>query len=162
MKRLTEFFVCTPILALLVSCSGDDKIESMPKYVSGNADYVHAKGQWKRTEGNTSAVLSRINTVDIRCYRASLTCTEIIALLSTTNDYPKGYPKGSTLFIDQLEYDVVVWSNEAVEARHEAMAGDLDLRIYVKDQAAHRNWRETKARGHLNADPKFFAHYELQ
>jgi hypothetical protein len=155
-----EFLLCGPMFALLISCSGDDKILSGPKTVSSSGGYVFAEGRWTKTDGNLSHLLAPINTVKIVCDRASMTCTELIAQVVTPDD---GFSKITALYVHQHLYKVVGWSNEVVDARDELeTAGDLELRIYVKDRVAHRNWRETKARGSQSSNPNNFAHWELQ
>ena len=47
-------------------------------------------------------------------------------------------------------------------AKQETPLADIDLRISVKDGAAEKTYRETKARGAANADPKVVHAWVLQ
>jgi len=159
--KMILVFLTLLLLVLSSACFKTDSIDSERKQIQAVENYVFVKGRWKKTEGTSSSHSpARMNTVSIICDKNALTCKEIIAEVVTPQD--DSFFKTKQLFIHEMTYRIVDWSNEIIIAKYAAPVADLDLRISIKDGIAEKHWRETKARGSDTANPNIYTNLILE
>ena len=161
MRTIKTAFLFPLLLALMVSCTDQDRIDSDSKDIRLIQNSVLAKGHWKHT-GGTSRLKApaKVNSVSITCNKASMTCREVLVELVTPGEEPM--LKNKRLFIHEKAFTIVDWSDEIIQAKYAAPVADFELRISIKDSLAERRWRETKARGSETADPNLYAQWTLE
>jgi len=154
-------FIFIFLLGLIWACSEADKISSPIKDIRLVDNYViSVQGRWKKTTKTNYHKLSRINSTYITCNNKSMTCQENTAVLVTPEDEPNLQIR--TLYIVDLTYQIVNWSDDIINAKFEGFVGDFEVRISLKDKFAERSFRETKARGSETADPNVYEHWILE
>ena len=148
----------------LVSCGlGEGDIKSDPKRIglSDSGEQLVLQGKWRNVTGRPSVTVPRVNSVRIECDKGSLFCTEYIAKLIQKSDDPSRFVDKRYLFLIREEFRILEWSDSVIVARAEPRAGDVELRISLKDDAAERTSRETDARGAEGANPGEVEHWVL-
>jgi len=160
MKKRVIGFIFIFLLGLIWACSREDKISSPPKMIRLDYDNVFVQGRWKKTEKTYCRRLSRINSTYITCNKKSTTCRENTAVLVTPEDEPD--LKINSLYIVDIDYQIINWSDDIINARYKGSVAVLEIRISLKDNFAERSFRETKARGSETADPNVYEHWILE
>jgi len=145
------------LLAFLPACTKDE-IRSPDKRIQLYDYLVIVEGRWKKSASSTSNLLARINTAYITCNKHSMTCEENTAVLST----PQDALPANLLYIVNVNYKIISWSDGIIKAKYEAPVADFDLRISLLDKFAERSFRETEARGSETANPNVFGHWVLE
>jgi len=144
----------------MCACSDADEISSPTKGITSFDNYVIIQGRWKKTNKTKYHRLSRINSTYITCDKKSMTCTENTAILATPQDDP--ILKEKFLYILIINYRIINWSNDIINAKYDAPVADVEIKISIKDNFAERRYRETKARGSETADPNVHEHWILE
>jgi len=138
-----------------------EQVQSQFKSVTATDNSVFVQGRWKRTGGNkTYSKPPLINTVAITCDKKSMTCRETIAELLTPQEI-SGFEKPQ-LFIDENTYQILDWTDDIIRSVYLSPVADFELIISIKDDAAERSWRETKARGNETSDPENYENWTLE
>jgi len=169
MKKLAIAFAFISFLGLLLAWSQSggceplfiaDQIRSQSNSILSFGNQVVVKGRWKRINGTVKLNKPPIINTTITCDKLTMTCREIIAGVVTPEEvelFKKPY-----LFVEETPYKIINWANGIINAKHEAIAADFELRISLKDEFVERRWRETKSRGSNTSDPKNYEHWILE
>jgi hypothetical protein len=160
MKTIVIAFVFIFLFSLTCPCSEADEISSPTKDIRSFGNYVSIQGRWKKTTKGNHHKLSRINSTYITCDKQSMTCLEKTAVLATPEDYP--ILKEKFLYILDINYRIINWSDDIIDAKNEALVADFEIRISLRDKFAERSFRETKARGSETANPNVYEHWVLE
>ncbi len=147
-------------MSLVCTYSEADEISSPIKDIKLINNYVFVQGRWKKTTQTKYGILAQINSAYITCDKISMTCIEKTAVLSTPEDNP--ILTGKLLYIVDINYRIINWSNDIINAKYEALMADFEIRISLRDKFAERSCRETKARGSETADPNVYEHWILE
>jgi len=141
-----------------------DQIHSAGKSINEYEDNVIVQGRWKKIAGTRDfCQIPIINTVYIVCDKQTMTCYENIAELVTPHEEPLFKDLNRCVLQSiQFEYKIIDWSDGIIRAKQEALVGDFELRISIKDKTAERSWRETKARGSETSDPSIYENCVLE
>jgi len=89
-----------------------------------------------------------------------MTCLEKTAVLATPEDSP--ILKEKFLYILDVNYRIINWSDDIINAKYEALVADFEIRISLRDKFAERSFRETKARGSETANSNVYEHWILE
>ena len=160
MKKIVIAFVFIFLFSLTCPCSEADEISSPPKDIRSFGNYVSIQGRWKKTTKTNYHKLARINSTYITCDKKSMTCRENTAALVTPEDEPTF--KVNLLYIVDINYRIINWSDDIINAKYEALVADIEIRISLRDKFAERSFRETKARGSETANPNIYEHWILE
>jgi hypothetical protein len=155
-KTLTSILAsqATWIIALAAVVPAAEVLTNLKLFeVTQSGDLVVIEGTWRNVTGGPSVVIPRANSVRIECHRSRRTCIEHIAKLIQPSDDSLGFVKQPNLFVKKQEFRVLEWSQNAIVAREQLRAADVDLRISLGDKTAERTFRETAARGARGANP---------
>lgn len=151
MRRATVFPVLT---FLMVSCGGQNEVKTISVLVKQHAfagsNWISAQGRWKKQAGTFSRTPS-LNSVQIMCDLGAGVCREVRAVLTSRADEDFRPPQFMFALTD--DYNVLSFSDGVLRARSETDAFDIDLTIWLKEKLVEKNWRETRTRGNLTADP---------
>ena len=160
MKKIVIAFVFILLFSLKCPCSGADEVSSPSKHIISFGNYVSIQGRWKKTTKSNYHMLSRINSTYITCDKQSMNCLEKTAILATPEDSP--IIKEKFLYILDINYRIINWSDDIINAKYEALVADFEIRISLRDKFAERSFRETKARGSETANPNVYEHWILE
>jgi hypothetical protein len=160
MTKIATAFIFIFLLGLMCACSKAEEVSSPPKDIRPIDNYVVVQGRWKKTTKTNYHKLSRINSTYITCDKKSMTCKENTAVLVTPEDEPDF--KIRSLYIVDINYRTINWSNDIVNAKYEGPVADFEIRISLRDKFAERSFRETKARGSETANPNIYEHWVLE
>jgi hypothetical protein len=155
--------LCYPILIAFLSCSAahaSDEVRSLPLAMEVSPDTVTASGRWVTDQALDVPLLARANTAEIRCSKATMTCTEAAASLVTSEDHAE--MTGQLLLSLLSHYVVESWTETEIVAKAEKNVADITLRIDLVARSATRRHQETQARGNPTADPDFRVDWQLR
>ena len=117
-------------------------------------------GRWVTNTKLDVPLLAHINSSDILCKRETMSCTDALAVLVTSNDAPS--LNGELLLSVLDSYTIDSWTDTSIHATSEKPVADLTLEIDLAGKQLKRTHQETKARGNQTADPTFVVTWELQ
>jgi hypothetical protein len=142
-------------IIVLAAAGRTEEFRTNPKLfqVAQSGEVVIIEGTWRNVTGGPSVEVPRANSVRLECHRSLKTCIEHIAKLIRPSDDYLGLVKQPTLFVMKEDFRVLEWSQNAIVARAQPRAADVDLRISLVDKTAERTSRETTARGAEGAKP---------
>jgi hypothetical protein len=148
------------IAALVTSCNDPNSIETPRKNIKKTGNIVSAEGRWKAMPGTKSGIIPKINFTSITCNRNKMICNEIESLLFTPKEQP--VLKANLLYNQEFTYQIIDWSEDTIKAKRETLVADVEITIFLKDNFAEKNFRETKARGSDTANPDVYGKWVLE
>jgi hypothetical protein len=88
LHRITKTYVLTVLCLTFLSCSSSESIKSPAKMfnMDDGGQYVSFTGRWYATAQPGFIAVSKINTVEVRCPKPDMVCTETLAHLMTPHD----------------------------------------------------------------------------
>ena len=151
-------------LLLLLSLAGNaratDSARTLPISIEASPNTLSASGRWVADQKPEVPLLAKVNTAQIRCHKETMSCTEAVAVLLTSDDEP--YLSGQALFSVLSEYKVESWTDSKIQAKSEKKVADVTLEIDLTSKSAVRRHQETTARGNTTADPNFVVVWHLR
>ena len=136
-------FIC----GVFGSCSSE--VRSIGKRVlldEKESNYILVEGRWSLTTPSKDSTLPEANSVEVKCWKQTGTCTEAIAMLYRQSDSDSMAKLSGRLSVIMFDHQVIEWSDSLIRTQSQPSAADIEIRISLLDRSAERSQRETKAR----------------
>ncbi len=145
--RVTLFM----ILPFLFSCA--NPVRSHPKSVMMDGNGAYFAGRWITADMRVN-IIPKVNNTNCNCNRSSMKCREVTAMLYNAT-LPSEY-----LDAEEINYDVIEWSESHIRGVAELPVVDIEIRISLPDQKVEKTYKKPVAAG--SDHPEFSKSYILE